>query len=230
MNQKVSSILGIERRARFEALQAAAAETGGHSQLAEQFFEESVRLSKDNEALREENARLEDQASSLSLALQFRPALEEEDEIAPDPEGQLDTLASAMVRARVDFEGDLRFGDEVDEGVRGLLSDAGPPDKIYDQLKILAEMTELRRKNRLGKNVLDWLKSRGIRASSESETVRNSPSEMTKRTWRVNGRPRQFEMHLKPNDGTSPDRCVRVYFDYDSTAQRTLVGWVGRHP
>lgn len=216
-------------RARFEALQAAAAETGSHSQLAEQFFEESVRVSKDNEALREENARLRDQVSSLSLALQFKPELEE-DEIAPDPEEQSDTLARAVARAKADFEGDLRFGDDVDEGVNGLASDAGPPDKIYDQLKILAEMTEIRRKNSLGKNMLDWLKSRGIRASSESESVHNSASEMAKRTWRVNGQSRRFEMHLKPTDGTSPDRCVRIYFDYDSGEGRTIVGWVGRHP
>ena len=30
--------------------------------------------------------------------------------------------------------------------------------------------------------------------------------------------------------GTHPDRCVRIYFDYDESTQRCVVGWVGRHP
>jgi len=37
-------------------------------------------------------------------------------------------------------------------------------------------------------------------------------------------------MHLKPNDALSPDRCVRIYFDWDDATRQVIVGWVGRHP
>jgi hypothetical protein len=40
---------------------------------------------------------------------------------------------------------------------------------------------------------------------------------------------REFRLHLKPTDGTSPDRCVRFYFEFDEERQITIVGWVGRH-
>ncbi len=54
---------------------------------------------------------------------------------------------------------------------------------------------------------------------------------MKARTWDDGaGARREFELHLKPAEGTSPDRCVRIYFDYDETAQRAVVGWIGRHP
>jgi hypothetical protein len=216
-------------RARFEALEAAAAETGSYRELAEQYFEESAQLTKTVGELREDNGKLRDQVSGLSQALQFKPEPDEE-EIAPESAGSIATLSEAVARARRELGTDLQFGDEVDTGMRELAPDAGPPAKIYEHLKTLAEMTTVRRTNGLGKNVLDWLRAKGVRASSESETVRNSPSEMAKRTWRVDGQSRRFEMHLKPNDATSPDRCVRIYFEYDSNAKRTMIGWIGRHP
>ena len=67
-------------------------------------------------------------------------------------------------------------------------------------------------------------------ASGESETVQRSSDEQRKRTWSDGSGRRAFDMHLKPNDGAHPDRCVRVYFDYDERLKAALVGWVGRHP
>jgi hypothetical protein len=54
---------------------------------------------------------------------------------------------------------------------------------------------------------------------------------MRARTWDDGtGRRRQFELHLKPAEGTSPDRCVRIYFEYDDASGRSIIAWVGRHP
>ena len=78
--------------------------------------------------------------------------------------------------------------------------------------------------------MLDWLREQGLKASNESDTIRNSTAEMQKRTWHDGQVKRRFESHLKPSEGTSPDRCVRICFDYDSEAKKTVVGWVGRHP
>jgi hypothetical protein len=67
-----------------------------------------------------------------------------------------------------------------------------------------------------------------VSASGESYTIRNSADEMRARTW--DGRRREFELHLKPAEGTSPDRYVRIYFDYDDASGRSIVAWIGRHP
>lgn len=216
-------------RARFDALRAEATEKGSQAELADQFFEESVRLAKTLDVLREENAGLRDQVRGLSQALRFVPS-DDEEEIAPEPDSPVTTVAEAVSLAASRFGSELEFGEDVEDGVRGVAADAGPPDKIYEYLKTLAEMTTRRRADGLGKNMLEWLREQGLRLSNESDSVRNSAAEMQKRTWHDGRNRRRFETHLKPSEGTGPDRCVRIYFDYDATAKKTIVGWVGRHP
>lgn len=77
---------------------------------------------------------------------------------------------------------------------------------------------------------MDWLDARGVTASIESETIKGSASERRHRTWDAGTERRFFDLHLKPNEATHPDRCVRIYFDYDESMQCVVVGWVGRHP
>lgn len=104
------------------------------------------------------------------------------------------------------------------------------PDKVLAYLEQLAEMVRERRTKGLGNQMLKWLQLRNVTASGESQTVRNSESERRKRTWDAGGHARVFDTHLKPSDGVHPDRCVRIYFDYDDALQRAVIGWVGRHP
>jgi hypothetical protein len=52
---------------------------------------------------------------------------------------------------------------------------------------------------------------------------------MRRRTFPVNGQAVPFELHAKPNDGVSPDQCVRIYFDVREEAPHVRVGYVGRH-
>ena len=129
------------------------------------------------------------------------------------------------------FDSTLLFGAAVNEGIRTLAPDAGPPDKLLSYLKTLADLTEARQKGTLGTTAIKWLSSRGIIASGESETILNSTSEQKARTWDDGaGAKRPFNSHLKPSEATSPDRCVRVYFDYDEKRSKTIVAWVGKHP
>ena len=135
-----------------------------------------------------------------------------------------------MEKAIKDFPGVLTFGSDVDTGVKGLAPDAGPPEKIYIYLQTLAETVHLRRGSGLGLGLIPWLQNKGVSVSGESETVKGSTAENRKRTWNDGAGSRLFDLHLKPSDGTSPDRCVRIYFDYDDTRRVVVVGWVGRHP
>ena len=141
------------------------------------------------------------------------------------------TVREAVDKTRSELRGRIVFGDDVALGVERLASHAGPPAKVERWLGVLAEMTDARRNGGLGTSEIKWLQARGVVVSGESETTLNSPRERQLRTWSDGfGGRRMFSTHLKPTDGTSPDTCVRIYFDFDDRNKVTIVGWVGRHP
>lgn len=126
----------------------------------------------------------------------------------------------------------LVFGAAVTEGesVGTLAPDAGPPEKVLRYLRVLGEFTKAKRSGPLGTTAIKWLEGRNVTASGESETGRSSQKERQARTWDDGyGGRRFFDWHLKPKDATSPDHCVRIYFDYDEDFGKTVVGWVGTH-
>jgi hypothetical protein len=167
------------------------------------------------------------QLGNLQGALQWKQTTEAE--IAPESELPPTTIAEAIDRARQSLDR-LYLGKDVDSGVATLSPDAGPPDKVLDYLKALQKMAQAQSAGPLGVTQVQWLKDIGVHASRESETIRNSDKEMRKRIWHgLNGR-QKFETHLKPNDSISPNKCVRIYFDFDHKSTRVVVGWIGRHP
>lgn len=219
-------------RARFDVLVGEANEKGNQAELAEHYFNESARLERDLGRERERADRLQEQVANLSQALKYLPASPVfADEIAPEPAFAVNSIEEAVLRAMEAYPNDLVFGGDVSEGVKTVAANAGPPDKIFEYLKTLAEMAQQRRSDGLGKDMIAWLKEHGLKASAESQTVFNNATEMQKRTWDDGRGARQrFEKHLKPKDSTSPDQCVRIYFDYDEATEKVVVGWVGRHP
>jgi hypothetical protein len=189
-----------------------------------------------NEALVKTKARneqrireLEDEVANLRQALQWQPEKSVE-EVAPESDVPPQTVAEAVQAAREEFADTLIFGANVDDGVRTLAQDAGPPEKVLSYLSRLAEMVRVRRTTGLGTQMLQWFQARNVTGSGESQTARNSEIERRRRTWDAVGEQRVFETHLKPSDGVHPDRCVRIYFDYDEARKMAVVGWVGRHP
>lgn len=152
------------------------------------------------------------------------------DELEPDLSAPPSTVEEAVDRARTFFAGLLVFGGDVERGVADLAPRAGPPEKVFDYLQALSELVPARRAGALGKGMLQWLADRNVEGSTESETVTGSRAEMARRVWHDGGGRRQFELHLKPNESTHPDQCVRIYFDWDDAREQIVIGWVGRHP
>ncbi len=177
--------------------------------------------------LKDENRDLKVQLRNLTQALRHSGAA---DEVAPDEDSPPTTVSEAVEAARSRFSELLVFGSDVDGGVSDLRDEAGPPDKVLRYLEQLAEMTRLRKAGELGTDPILWLAAQGVDASAEGKTVRNSPTQMARRRWNDGRAQREFTLHLKPNESTSPDLCVRIYFDYDDDREKTIVGWVGRHP
>lgn len=216
-------------RTRLETLRLEAAANHDYQRLAEELSETCTRLEAALEEERSRNESLRAQNESLQQVWDYTAAEREED-IPPDPVQRMATVKEAVNRATDRLSADLIFGQDVAGSVECLAPDAGPPDKIYSYLERLAEMNQVRRDGGLGKDVMIWLRERGVTCSGESETILNSPVEMRRRTWQDGRDRRKFEHHLKPSDGTSPDRCVRIYFAYDESTKKTIVGYVGRHP
>lgn len=153
-----------------------------------------------------------------------------EEEIAPVEDTPPDSVEDAVERAKRDYAQQLTFGDDVTDGIQGVAKNAGPPDKILDYLRALASMVDQRRSGELGQSPIQWLQNKGVSASTESDTIQNKREEMQKRSWHDGRSQRKFLTHLKPAEAAHPDRCVRIYFDWDEASAKIVVGWVGRHP
>lgn len=222
----------IRRAARQEeiaALQTKVTEDTDYRSLAEGYFTELLKAQELIDKRDEEVAALRAQVSSFQLALKWKDA--SPDAVEPDVETPPSTVEDAVLLAMDRFDTTLIFGAAVNEGIETVAPDAGPPDKLLSYLSALSDLTEARRKGPLGTTAIKWLTARGFIASGESETVLNSPNEQKARTWDDGaGAKRPFNSHLKPSEATSPDRCVRVYFDYDEKLAKTVVAWVGKHP
>lgn len=166
---------------------------------------------------------------NLNLALSWRD--EEGSGFEPEVELPPSSVAEAVETAKRRFKDDLLFGSDVDSGVKGLSADAGPPDKILSYLAFLAELARTRRSSdALGIDAIKWLKSRGVSANCESESISKSPSDRLKRAWNDGLCTRYFDFHLKPSTSVNSGYCVRIYFDFDTTREVCVIGWVGRHP
>lgn len=186
-----------------------------------------------NDDLRIELAR--EQAISKQLrrdlhALQIQFEWRDADELEPSTAAPLTRVEDALQRARRELAPFLTFGDDCNDGVTTVSPDAGPPEKIYQYLAGLADLVIARRDGPIGATMPQWLGHRNIVASGEAEITRNNRGEMNRRRWHDGREPRQFDLHLKPVEATSPDRCVRIYFDWDDATQKIVVGWLGRHP
>jgi hypothetical protein len=151
-------------------------------------------------------------------------------DVEPETETPPATVAEAFDRAKASLSDLLVFGDDCERGISDLNENAGPPAKILAWLQKLAEASRHKKNGTLGKSVIQWLRDQGLKVSGEGEKDANNPLERKKRTWHDGISDRYFDAHLKPAEGTSPDRCVRIYFDWNAEKQRYSVGWIGRHP
>lgn len=200
-----------------------------YEELAEQYAKDASDLREENKRLEREINELKGQLEQLNIALRHKAL--GDDAIAPDEQRKPQTVKEAVDIARQRFAGELIFGDDVTDGIKDLAADAGPPEKILDYLEVLAEMTKTMRGEGLGKSMWLWLQEYGVNGSDEEQLTRSSKAMRAKRTWdNGSGERVYFDAHLKPSDGTSPDRCVRIYFLFDKAPGKSRVGWVGRHP
>ena len=199
----------------------------GWQEIAEGFADDLEHLEREFEKTREANKALKQRLYSFETgAISEGSAVE----LEPEEETPPQTVEEAVARARTRFECELFFGSDVEHGVESLNQSAGPPDKLFSYLTALAGLSAERSSGAIGTGMIAWLNKKNIAASAESDAVSTNKAMKRQRTWDDGYGRRYFSFHLKPSDGVSPDRCVRVYFDWDEERQMIVVGWVGRHP
>ena len=200
-----------------------AQDTNDYTALEELYAKENDRLESENRGLREDNNALRWENDQLGLVI--RSSGGAFDENSGETGFVPQTLEEALHRAQQEFSEVLLFGDDVGDQIRAARDNAGPPDKVYRFFEELANLsrTYRDRNGNLGKTVVEWLQERGVACSGESETKRASGLYC----WPVQGVQREFELHLKPNEATSPDRCIRIYFDTQLPAPCVVVGFAG---
>lgn len=196
-------------------------------QYEEQIAAQRAEIDRKDAEIRTLNENIE----SLLMALRsMRPAEDAGSDEKPATDvAEPQSVSEAVETARRELAGRVEIATETDADVAGLNSEAGPPEKILRYLRTLGELADQLAEGPLGQSVPIWLRNRGVDCSGESETSKNSEAGKRFRTRRVNGCEVECEFHAKPSEGTSPDRCARIYFATSPTKPHVLVGYIGRH-
>jgi hypothetical protein len=217
-----------ERQLADEARAAAAASPErSKEEYEDQIASQRIEIDRKDAEIR----TLNDNVASLSMALRnMRPTYEAGSDEQPVTDvAEPQSVAEAVATARRELLGRVEIAAETDADVANLNSEAGPPEKILRYLRTLGDLAEQLAEGPLGQSVPIWLRKRGVDCSGESETSKNSEAGKRFRTRQVNGREIDCEFHAKPSEGTSPDRCARIYFGTSPTEPHVLVGYIGRH-
>jgi len=156
------------QRVAIERLRQDAAEQGDYKRVAEELFDRcaSLEVSLDDERRRLEESRRQKedliaQNESLKQVWEYQRELPAAD-IAPDEETVPASVSEAVARAREQHADLLQFGEDVEGSVHTLVPEAGPPNKTLAYLDGLADMTRTRNTEGLGKDLIIWLRERGI--------------------------------------------------------------------
>ena len=229
-------VIGRVREQYLTEQRSRASEADDYSDLAHSYATENQRLKKtvedDEEQIRVLQDHIEElraQNRELNISRLWTNATAEGEGASAESDDNLEV--DDIVDYAKDSCKNLTFGADIERGVSGLAPQARPPSKILRYLQGLETMTQKLNEGTLGMQIRHWLTEQRISVSGESETTGGSAVQMSKRTWDDGcGNKRIFHYHLKPNEGTSPDRCVRIYFEYEKASQKTIVGWIGRHP
>jgi len=219
----------VERSHRAQMLEIRRKEAVSQQELLKLYEGDNDRLDSENRTLKEKVAQLEVDLANTKAILEWAKK-ESDEEISPDEEVPPATVEAAVEKAKKKYGSFLEFGDNVDAGIVSLAEAAGPPDKVLDYLRGLADLAAALRRGAIGATKVKWLEDRGFHVSGESDTIKNSKAEMKLRTWHYGLKRREFELHMKPSEATSPDRCVKIYFDWDQDLAKVVVGWIGRKP
>ncbi len=112
-----------------------------------------------------------------------------------------ETISDAVYRVMAEEQDVLSFSDHLQEQVNSINPAAIAPARLAKDLLELASLGKALKESdgKLGMTTVEWLKARGVIASIESVTKRQSLYR-----FRVDGVSEEYDLHLKRNEATSP--------------------------
>lgn len=157
-------------------------------------------------------------------ALSFGAAVsEEEEEALAEPT----TVLEALNRIEEEFGDGIVFLDSARKSASDF-SSYNDPGKAYRALRAVAEASDAKAKGGLGKSLPDFFRERGFEYQGSNDIAKDRRYK-TSYTITYDGKRRVMEPHLKVDEATSPDQCMRIYWWDDPAANVFVVGQVGRH-
>jgi len=137
------------------------------------------------------------------------------------------SVYAAYERAKAQIGDDLVLLPCVDKSVKDFAS-YRDPEKLYRALLDVAEAGRCWSTNTLGKPFGEYFKGLGYGYSALNPAAQ---ARQTRRHYEVRYKDRTvlLEAHLKVDEATSPDQCLRIYWYVDEDEHVLVVGHVGRH-
>lgn len=217
----------------------AEADEGTLPPWADEYIEE---LEKDLDSV---NAELTESRAALADALESVSNLEAElgdvraafhlthqaassdDEAQASPDLENLDVASVFRLAKREASEYIVYLPSADDSIVEFAS-YNSPRRLYEALTTMSDAAEAWQNGSLGAGFGSYFSERGY------EYSQNNPSANARRTRahyqrRYEGAVVTMEAHLKVDQSTSPDQCLRVYWYRDDANARLVVGHVGRH-
>ncbi len=102
------------------------------------------------------------------------------------------------------------------------------PTKLYKAIGAVAEASRRFGDGSLGTNLSQWFRDRGYGYSAREPAARSARTRARYRV-RYQDRDEYMEPHLKVDEATHPDQCLRIYWHTDEDDRIFVVGHIGRH-
>lgn len=174
-----------------------------------------------------EKSKLEAELASVRDAFgQFQAAVEDE---SSEPEADLDelTVAEAFRLAVEEAGSHVRYLASATDSIEEFAS-YKLPRRLYEALTTVSEAADSWQAGTLGPGFGQYFADRGFEFSQSNPAAHDR---RTRAHYQVayNGERVSMEPHLKVDQVTSPDQCLRVYWYRDDNAGLLVIGHVGRH-
>ncbi len=123
------------------------------------------------------------------------------------------------------YSGKLIFNDNIDTQLSSLAELPALQEKVEAIFEKLSELQIVLLQNggSIGDTLVKWLLARGVDCSGESETVKGKGLLAAN----FDGKADDFELHAKPNEGTAPNKCIRIYFKPSTDYRAMKIGYFG---
>lgn len=137
------------------------------------------------------------------------------------------TIAGAFELAKQEASDHVLYLPDCDDSVAAFAT-YDNPRRFYEALSAIADAASAWADGTLGQGFGQFFADRGYEFSSRNPAAR---ARRTRAAYRRSyaGSTIAMEPHLKVDQSTSPDQCLRVYWYLDERDHRVVIGHVGRH-